>query len=810
MEFEIDNVVNFMGSVVAGAQKAQKGLEGLSQMAAKTSETVQSISNATQSLNQVITSFKDTSTVLQTFKSTASDLIKSFSADIGKKATDSASKSGKVSKVSKAASTGQKAVKTSKVATGGTKGIGAGISNAVKSISLDKVKSTIGKVGETTGTFLKNCVDDAEKAKAVQNDLARTIKATGGAAGVTAGEVSKMASQLSNTSTFGSGAIETGQNILLKYNTIGKDVFPMASKAMVDMAQSMGKEPAEASKILGKALDNPINGIEDLIETGVTFTEGQKSQIQTMQKAGDMAGAQRMMLSALNGEVGGKAAEAADTYNGKMKQIINTIGDIKTRIGDALLPYIKKAEDVFLGMAQSIKNLPAPVMDVIVKILSFVAVIGTLIGGFGMFKNMITSFFPSLSPLLKIFGGLPLPMKIVIGVIALLAVAFATNFGGIRDLVVGVFNKISGAVKSAIDVFKKTGSAAEGIGTLFTNLFGPKVGTAVSNTVKVITTIVKTLIEYIKAHMPQIKSTIQNVFQGIQAVWNSILKPVLMFAIQIFGKLVNWVVTNWPLIKQTITTVMTAIKNVITTVLNTIKSFWDAHGQTIKIVVTAAFNNIKTIITTILNVVTGVIKAVMQVINGDWSGAWNTVKITVSTVFRGAIDVVKNILTAIGAIFKDMGKTALTWGKDLIQGIIDGIKSKIEGITSAVTGVAEKIRSFLHFSVPDQGPLTDYESWMPDFLKGMGTGIKVNTHLVTDPVKDLSVGIKTNLNKNLSGGSTKTASGATTSGKKDTEKGFAITIAKLADSIIIREENDIDKIATALANKLANTALGMS
>ena len=107
----------------------------------------------------------------------------------------------------------------------------------------------------------------------------------------------------------------------------------------------------------------------------------------------------------------------------------------------------------------------------------------------------------------------------------------------------------------------------------------------------------------------------------------------------------------------------------------------------------------------------------------------------------------------------------------------------------------------------------DYESWMPDFLKGMGTGIKVNTHFVTDPVKDLSVGIKTNVNKNLSGGS-KSGSpgvkGAASTGKDDgAQNGFAITIAKLADSIIIREESDIDKIATALANKLMNTQLGM-
>ncbi len=54
------------------------------------------------------------------------------------------------------------------------------------------------------------------------------------------------------------------------------------------------------------------------------------------------------------------------------------------------------------------------------------------------------------------------------------------------------------------------------------------------------------------------------------------------------------------------------------------------------------------------------------------------------------------------------------WGADIINGIVEGIKSKIQAVADAVTGVADKIKSFLHFSVPDEEPLTDFESWMPD------------------------------------------------------------------------------------------------
>lgn len=64
------------------------------------------------------------------------------------------------------------------------------------------------------------------------------------------------------------------------------------------------------------------------------------------------------------------------------------------------------------------------------------------------------------------------------------------------------------------------------------------------------------------------------------------------------------------------------------------------------------------------------------------------------------------------------------------MGIVNGIKSCIGAVGDAVSGVANKIRSFLHFSVPDEGPLTDYESWMPDFMSGLAKGIEKSKGMV--------------------------------------------------------------------------------
>jgi hypothetical protein len=57
------------------------------------------------------------------------------------------------------------------------------------------------------------------------------------------------------------------------------------------------------------------------------------------------------------------------------------------------------------------------------------------------------------------------------------------------------------------------------------------------------------------------------------------------------------------------------------------------------------------------------------------------------------------------------------------MGIVNGIRNAIGAVADACRSVADTIRSYLHFSVPDIGPLTDYESWMPDFMKGLAKGI---------------------------------------------------------------------------------------
>ncbi|MBV4434436.1 phage tail tape measure protein [Clostridium tyrobutyricum] len=85
---------------------------------------------------------------------------------------------------------------------------------------------------------------------------------------------------------------------------------------------------------------------------------------------------------------------------------------------------------------------------------------------------------------------------------------------------------------------------------------------------------------------------------------------------------------------------------------------------------------------------------------------------------------------------------AWSYGADFVNGIVNGIRSAVGRVEDAVSALAAKIRSYLHFSVPDEGPLTDYESWMPDFMEGLAEGINESRYLVSDAVSRLSLDMK--------------------------------------------------------------------
>ena len=132
-------------------------------------------------------------------------------------------------------------------------------------------------------------------------------------------------------------------------------------------------------------------------------------------------------------------------------------------------------------------------------------------------------------------------------------------------------------------------------------------------------------------------------------------------------------------------------------------------------------------VTNIWDKVTGAVTSGVNAVKGAISTAASAIANGVSTVWSGV---------------KSAASAAVKWGKDICSGIANGIKSAASGVFSAVKNVAKGIADFLHFSVPDKGPLADADTYMPDFMELLAKGIRSNSGSVLDRVRAMTSQIR--------------------------------------------------------------------
>lgn len=86
--------------------------------------------------------------------------------------------------------------------------------------------------------------------------------------------------------------------------------------------------------------------------------------------------------------------------------------------------------------------------------------------------------------------------------------------------------------------------------------------------------------------------------------------------------------------------------------------------------------------------------------------------------------------------FSDFIDAAKTWGKDLMDNFINGIKEKWNNLKESVSNVAQTVKDYLGFSEPKYGPLSDFHTYAPDLMELFSQGIRDNASMLTDAVRD--------------------------------------------------------------------------
>lgn len=444
-------------------------------------------------------------------------------------------------------------------------------------------------------------------------------------------------------------------------------------------------------------------------------------------KGGGYKGSVEQALAGVQKIVQDKYGGMADAQSKSFSGMMSTLSDnVNQTIGKVVEPVFNKIKDIMPTVLAEVGKFS----DIVAKSGLGAALQSILppgmVGAFKLFGEIISS----LGKVLKgVFGFIKDNGELVKDVLLGVASGFAafktistviSAIEGVKTALASV-NTVIGLATSPIGIAVLAIGALVAVGYLVYKNWDT-IQAKVQELWQSITTTFQGIKDAIANAWNSVKTSTVSIFTGIADFfreWGGTILAVLTGPI---GLIVLLVVKNWDLIREKTAQAWDAVKQLTA-------GAW----ENIKTIIKLAWEGIAGILKFYWDVISGIIKVGLDLLTGNWSKAWADMK-----------SIFKNLWNDIKGLFGAMANDAVGWGKDFIQGLINGIKGMIGSVVNVVKDVASTITSFLHFSTPDEGPLANYETWMPDFMSGLAQGIERNKGLVKKAISGLAAEMKVN------------------------------------------------------------------
>lgn len=284
------------------------------------------------------------------------------------------------------------------------------------------------------------------------------------------------------------------------------------------------------------------------------------------------------------------------------------------------------------------------------------------------------------------------------------------------------------------------------------------------------------------------------------------------------------IINAWNMVREKLSAAWNALKTMAANVFDGLKAFWERWGDTILRFFEEIWAAICNSVQPLLDTLNAFSIFLQDVFAGNWEKVWEDIKQVffsfvefVATFISGIVEAFVNFGSAVfGPMlakmkegfqaviewFRSLPDMAKQWMSDFVNGLINGIKEKIGGFVDTIKGIGTTIKEYLHFSVPDKGPLTDYESWMPDFMQGMADGIRDNIPLIRAAVMDASSAMA--MMGNASAQTAFPVSGGTTNSRVVNQKNeYNINVTGTDNRAVNNAANTIRQTAGDNTGKLA-------
>lgn len=497
-----------------------------------------------------------------------------------------------------------------------------------------------------------------------------------------------------------------------------------------DLANTFGYSMEEASNAVNWALKGTFSYLDNL-NIGIKgtkegFLEAAKSVGYTVKSVDELSSSD--ILDILEkcadryGVLGKTADEANQTIQGSTKMVKASWENLLTGLADGnqeMGPLIQNFVD---SVAIAWENLKPRIRETIDGIKQ-------AIGELWNKRAEIKEEFPELAPIINAMEWIIKNKDLVIGGIT--AIIGAMAIGKIASFITTMVTL--GTTLAGIPAVAGLASTAMTIlGGAFTFMTGP-IGIAIAAIGAVVGAFVL---------LWNKSESFRNFWIGLWDNIKNIVSTAIDTVVSVFNTVIDFVKNNWQNILLLLVNPFAGAFKLLYDNCDGFREFIDNLVSKIVTTISTFATNVKNKAIEIgTNFVNNIINFFTQLPSKAWSILTQAIqKVTTfaSDIGKKAKEGAKSVVDNITNGIKNLPKQMLNWGKDMIQGLIDGIKSMIGNVGKAVKGVADKIKNFLHFSRPDEGPLREYEQWMPDFIQGLSNSLDKASPKLINEVKALS------------------------------------------------------------------------
>lgn len=258
----------------------------------------------------------------------------------------------------------------------------------------------------------------------------------------------------------------------------------------------------------------------------------------------------------------------------------------------------------------------------------------------------------------------------------------------------------------------------------------------------------------------QARDAIKNAFGKVKEIITTVWPSITGFLSDHSESIKNMFSEIWGMVGRILLKVFSSIASAATSIFSALQAFWARWGDKITAVIASLAGFFGRTFERIIAVITQFAEFLSAVFDGDIQGALQPLRVIFETILNQIADLVKTVFTAIWTAISDrvtkikdsivdgftaaidwikaLPAQAIQWGADIIQGIVDGIKGAVGKVGEAASSVAGKIKSFLHFSKPDEGPLRDFDTYMPDMIDTIVKGISAGRSKVKEVVGNIA------------------------------------------------------------------------